>query len=233
METSAPPEAREPILSLRGWGVKLRDARVPVRSGVRARASPTLRPCPFQSRPEQLPGAGAWRWPLGQEVGVDADHRTMEGRTAETVGDVMLHRGGEVGAQLPGDQSGAFPRHPSHSSSLTRTPPPRSRPDSACPGSGGTSRCPATSRWHRRSRHPSSRPVVQDPTACFGSAVTPVIRADPGAGRTRHELARNWQDHFVCRRCSAVVEVPRARGGRLVSMPGSPSPPKWKGLGWP
>ncbi len=39
-----------------------------------------------------------------------------------------------------------------------------------------------------------------------------VMRADPGAGPARYELAQEWHHHFVCRSCSAVVDVPCVRG---------------------
>ena len=38
--------------------------------------------------------------------------------------------------------------------------------------------------------------------------------ADTGPGPTRHELARAWHHHFVCRTCGDVIDVPCRADGR-------------------
>jgi Fe2+ or Zn2+ uptake regulation protein len=51
-----------------------------------------------------------------------------------------------------------------------------------------------------------------------------VMRADPGAGPARYELARDWHHHFVCRTCGVVVDVPCVRGETPCLDPLLPAP---------
>jgi len=56
--------------------------------------------------------------------------------------------------------------------------------------------------------------VVGDLSGCGVLMVT-----DAGPGRTLYEYAEDWHHHFVCRKCSRILDVPCVEGRKPCLMP--------------
>ena len=80
--------------------------------------------------------------------------------------------------------------------------------------------CSADEVFHHLEEHGENVPrgtvfkVVGDLSECGVLMVT-----DAGPGRTLYEYADVWHHHFVCRKCSRILDVPCVEGRKPCLMP--------------